>query len=358
MDDLALLQDIETMASGGFSTQEKTTDAVVDPLTHYPEEAFKRRYRMSRESFYELILLLGHQLQNLSERGNPISPEKQVLVELRFFATGSFQAITGDSIGISQQSVSRIIANISKLIAGLYDQFIIFPTNQNSKSIMNGFYRLLIGENNTRSFPGVIGAIDCTHVEVLAPGAPNREVFRNRKGRISINVQVVCDADLIFTNVVVRWPGSVHDSRIFSNSEICARLINREVDGWLLGDAGYGCKPYLMTPIPEPKTRGERAYNYAHIRSRNVIERAFGVIKRRFACLSGVLRQDLANALSTITACFVLHNFLRQRRDLVEEDEREAAQEIRFNTDPTMSGSAVTPEGLTARESLIRRYFE
>ncbi|CAK9250776.1 unnamed protein product, partial [Sphagnum jensenii] len=60
----------------------------------------------------------------------------------------------------------------------------------------------------------------------------------------------------------------------------------------------------------------KNAYNYSHIRSRNVIERAFGVLKRRFACLSGVVRQDLANGLTTITACFILHNFLRQRCDV------------------------------------------
>jgi hypothetical protein len=119
----------------------------------------------------------------------------------------------------------------------------------------------------------------------------------------------------MFTNVEVRWPGSVHDSRIFSISETCARLANKEVRGWLLGDRGYCCKPYLMTHILEPKSRGEQAYNYSHIRSRNVIETAFGVLKRRFACLSGVVRQEMVNLLPTITACFILHNFLRQRSD-------------------------------------------
>jgi hypothetical protein len=88
---------------------------------------------------------------------------------------------------------------------------------------MNGFYRLLEKED-ARPFPGVIGAIDCTHVEVLAPGVPNRELFPNRKGRSSINVQAVCDAELNFTNVVVRWPRSVYDSRIFANNVRGSRI--------------------------------------------------------------------------------------------------------------------------------------
>ena len=67
---------------------------------------------------------------------------------------------------------------------------------------MNGFYRLLDG-GEAKPFPRVIGDIDFTYVEVLAPGVPNREVFRRRKGLLTINVQAVYDADLHFTNVVL-----------------------------------------------------------------------------------------------------------------------------------------------------------
>ena len=30
-------------------------------------------------------------------------------------------------------------------------------------------------------FPGVVGAIDGTHVKIESPGGPNAEVYRNRK---------------------------------------------------------------------------------------------------------------------------------------------------------------------------------
>lgn len=39
-------------------------------------------------------------------------------------------------------------------------------------------------------FPKGIGAIECTHVPLLSPGGNNAEIFRNRKGFFSINVQV------------------------------------------------------------------------------------------------------------------------------------------------------------------------
>ena len=70
----------------------------------------------------------------------------------------------------------------------------------------------------------MVGAIDCTHIPVLSPGGDNAEVFRNRKGYFSLNVQAICDANRIITNIVVRWPGRTHydriGSRIFENSAI------------------------------------------------------------------------------------------------------------------------------------------
>lgn len=53
----------------------------------------------------------------------------------------------------------------------------------------------------------------------------------------------------------------------------------------LLGDPGYPCRKYLLTPIRHPRTRQEEAYNTAVRKARLVIERAFGLLKRRFSVL-------------------------------------------------------------------------
>ena len=87
--------------------------------------------------------------------------------------------------------------------------------------------------------------------------------FVNRKQFYSINVQAVCDSDAFITNIVARWPGSTHDSRIFENSKIANKLRDGALDGILAGDSGCACREYSIAPILKRKNAGEVRYNTA-----------------------------------------------------------------------------------------------
>ena len=73
-------------------------------------------------------------------------------------------------------------------------------------------------------FPGVLGAIDCSHIRIQAPKSQNKQAYICRKGYTSMNVQAVADANYMFLNIVAKWPGSVHDSRVFRNSGLCGEF--------------------------------------------------------------------------------------------------------------------------------------
>jgi len=52
-----------------------------------------------------------------------------------------------------------------------------------------------------------------------------------------------------------------HDSTIFDNSSFRAKLENNEFgDCYILGDGGYPCRRYLMTPLLNPLTASEKKY--------------------------------------------------------------------------------------------------
>lgn len=100
----------------------------------------------------------------------------------------------------------------------------------------------------------------------------------------------------------------MHDSTIFDNCQIRAELQTQPTDGYLIGDGGYACRRYLLTPLANPVTPAERAYNAAQISARNSIERTNGILKRRFPALKYGMRLRIDNALPVIVAAVVLHN--------------------------------------------------
>ncbi|XP_054084425.1 putative nuclease HARBI1 isoform X2 [Zeugodacus cucurbitae] len=185
---------------------------------------------------------------------------------------------------------------------------------------------------------GTIGAIDCTHIGIVSPpstdAATPLSLFMNRKGFYSLNVEAVCDHRLLFTAVNMRYPGS--DSGIWTTSPTHLHLIstyNIQSDSWLLGDQGYPLEPWLLTPVAEPVNAREVRYNKLHAKARNTIERAFGVLKSRFRCLSKhrILHYSPEKAAMIIYACTILHNILLKHgvaADLGFEEVLEESQDI------------------------------
>lgn len=89
---------------------------------------------------------------------------QQLLIALRFYATGSMLTVVGDFGGVSKTTACNIIAKVTESIAALRRMFIYIPSDVDSmREIQQGFY-------NIARFPRVIGAIDCTHIKIQSPG--------------------------------------------------------------------------------------------------------------------------------------------------------------------------------------------
>ena len=80
--------------------------------------------------------------------------------------------------------MSRSIKKVTEALnQRLLRKEISFPDPTQYSNLKRGFMH--------SGFPGVIGAIDCTHVLIIAPPQPIEENYINRKGNHSINVQLV-----------------------------------------------------------------------------------------------------------------------------------------------------------------------
>lgn len=162
--------------------------------------------------------------------------------------------------------------------------------------------------------------IDGTHIPIANPGGQFGEVYRNRKRFFSLNVQVVCGPRGELLDVVTRWPGSTHDARVFANSVVKMRYERGLLTGCLVGDSGYPCLPFLLTPLLVTHTAAEERYNRAHKQVRNIVECCIGQWKRRLLCLKKGLARKPERVASIICACAVLHNIAVRLNDEAPED--------------------------------------
>ena len=148
----------------------------------------------------------------------------------------------------------------------------------------------------------------------------------------------------MFTNIVARWPGSTHDSFIFNSSRLCQSLETRHQtlqDGLLLGDSGYACKRFLMTPYSNPATAAEQRFNRAHTRTRVLIEQTFGRWKRRFHLLHSEIRMKPEKVCTLIGACAVLHNIAVMRNEPMDDGNDDEQPEIEPYLGPEMAGRLI-----------------
>ena len=144
-----------------------------NPLEYMNNLNFFDKFRLSKEAALYIFGLIEGDFSRIPYRGVYIPPILQFLGTLRFFATGSFQSVIGELFAISQPSMSRIVQRVSKMIASRQRDIITFPDREGC-IVQQRKFRELGG------IPGVIGAIDCTHVKINSPGMLiNCNCFRN-----------------------------------------------------------------------------------------------------------------------------------------------------------------------------------
>nr|CAI5823309.1 unnamed protein product [Callosobruchus analis] len=164
-------------SSSDSDSQDDRTPRIVrqrnDLFETLDDVEFKRRFRLIKRTLLRLECLLCNLQEARDNRNKPVSKRNQILICLRFFATGSFQITVGD---VSQPSVSRIITCVIEHIASLLPLFIQMPqTEQEMRDEATKFY--IFGH-----LPILLGAVDCTHIKIQSPGGNLAEVYRNRKG--------------------------------------------------------------------------------------------------------------------------------------------------------------------------------
>ena len=88
----------------------------LDPMS-ISDDNLLRYYRFPRHEIIRLCEELDPLLGRKMRRSHAVPTHTQVLVALRFYASGTFQNVLGDSVGLTQASISRIIGDVTQILS-------------------------------------------------------------------------------------------------------------------------------------------------------------------------------------------------------------------------------------------------
>lgn len=205
----------------------------------------------------------------------------------------------------------------------------------------------MAGFHTFAGIPHVVGALDGTDIPIVPPPWSGDAYF-NRKGYTSMKMQAVCGPDMRLLDVFVGVSGRWHDEHMFKESDLHTPLH----EGWLgallrtngidltlppaarggaprvvrvplqiLADSAYAVTEFVLPAFKDSTAQDgpRRRFNAAHASTRNVVERAFGVLKARWRILLRRIDFDFSNTTCMVGACCILHNLCIDRG--IDDDE-------------------------------------
>lgn len=279
---------------------------------------FKLRYRLSAESFYELLDIIkadldtSHSKYVIATKGSLVDPETKLAVALRFFAGGQIldiKLIYKLSMSMCYQCVWLVVDAINNFLP------MEFPIDDVEKlKVLEAGFR---AKSRSQVWAGQVAAIDGVHFAMEKPptkDCPNAlRYFVARKDEYALLCIAACDAERRFLFYDISMASTTHDSLAFASSAIGRRLLNGELPQpfFINGDNAFVPSNSMMTPSNESALDD---YDFQQSSNRMAIECAFGILARRFGILWRPLRVKFANRAPLVGALMRLHNFCIDKR--------------------------------------------
>ncbi|XP_020082181.1 putative nuclease HARBI1 [Ananas comosus] len=291
---------------------------VQDILFGHPDRGYQH-FRMTNIMFEALRDDLIR--RGLIQSTKNINVDKQLAIFLHGIGHGVTNRILAETFQHSGETISRHFNNVLRAVMHLKDEYLCTPSNN------VGVHPRIRDSSNFHPFKNAIGSVDRTHLPVVVRTSKQPR-YRNRKGFTSQNMMAACSFDHQFLFVCTGWEGSAADMRIL---RWCLESGGFTVpDGkFYLVDSGYANTDKFLAPY-----RGERyhlsqfdstsnarrhrsprdLYNHRHAQLRNAVEKAFGILKKRFKVLRQATPYPYKVQCRIAMACCIIHNFIRRHQ--------------------------------------------
>ncbi|KAM9414428.1 uncharacterized protein KZ484_023401 [Pholidichthys leucotaenia] len=238
-------------------TEHRSSHWWEDVVPSFSTQQWLQNFRMSEDTFTYLC----QKLRPCMERHDTtfrlcVLLRKRVAIALWKLATGSEYRSIGHLFGVSITTVCRCVQDFCAAAqSSLVPELLHLPDE-------GRFMEMSAYIENRWGLPLCVGAIDGSHIPIIAPEECHTDYF-NRKGWHSIILQGVVDGKGLFWNVFAGLPGSMHDARVLRLSRLWElasqgnlfppiRNIGALCTGYyILGVSAYPLQNWLLKPFPD-----------------------------------------------------------------------------------------------------------
>jgi hypothetical protein len=221
-----------------------------------------------------------------------------------------------------------------KADSALNDQYTRYPNKQDVKRITDQHLRV-------HGVPGMLGCLDCLHVYWKNCPVAWQGQFKNGRYKYSsVVVEAMVDHNLWFWHASVGHAGTQSDINIWDVSPLLQALLtddwSRDCDfdfeldkkifskTWILVDGAYPPIARFVKTLGFPIGQLSKLFAQWQESARKDVERAFGVLTRKFQILTRQLEYwELEDIKRIISGCILMHNMMVEVR--IERMEAEDA---------------------------------
>uniref|UniRef100_A0A1J3GIC8 Putative nuclease HARBI1 n=1 Tax=Noccaea caerulescens TaxID=107243 RepID=A0A1J3GIC8_NOCCA len=290
----------------------------------YPEEDFKKAFRMSKSTF-ELICeeLNSAVAKEDTALRNAIPVRQRVAVCIWRLATGEPLRLVSKKFGLGISTCHKLVLEVCKAIKDvLMPKYLQWPDDESLRNIRERF-------ESISGIPNIVGSMYTTHIPIIAPKISvaayfnKRHTERNQKTSYSITIQAVVNPKGVFTDLCIGWPGSMPDDQVLEKSLLYQRANNGGLlkGLWVAGGPGHPLLDWVLVPYTQQNlTWTQHAFNEKMSDVQRVAKEAFGRLKGRWACLQKRTEVKLLDLPTVLGACCVLHNICEIRDDKMDQE--------------------------------------
>jgi len=260
--------------------------------------------------------------------GRPgICPKVKILMALKILAYGCSPSAFQDYFQMGVSTACLCLLKMCRALASNTDLHVIYMRDMWRSDAA----RVSAAHCQEHGVIGQLGSLDCMHVGWKNCPVAWQGQETGKESSPTIVLEAMCDHNLWFWHTSFGWAGSLNDINIWERSS----LLKKMVDGtmahnldftyniagqefnklWIAVDGIYPELSRFVKTIQEPTTEGASMYAKWQESSRKDIERAFGVLQRKFHYLVKPVEQWYVEDIGDmVTTCLILHNAMVAHR--------------------------------------------